>query len=558
MKDMDSKQKDERDCSATVRITIVAVIVMLVGISFVPPYTISGISLRRANILSELVSFDDAGTEQNKAITEEDILDFELDEYAEAEEPEDDDEADLQIQMEEDSEMSYRWLIADDDGELREPVLRRELPSQKDTARIHDKLVPLEDYDTAAVSRLTLLCRKMAECRRPVRIAFFGDSFVEGDILTGDLRTLLQQSYGGSGFGFAPADSPLTAYRRTVKTKSKGWTSYNLMQYDRTPADLRSAYSVTGWVSRPTDGASTRWERPDTDAIAEESTEARVLFLSTGDSRIEVVINDTISRSFDIERNAAVREVCVEHPEGIRSLTLRVLSGADGFVGYGVVFGCADCGVEVDNYSIRSNNGQAMLRTDPAINEQIDRILDYDLVVLQYGLNIMQQGVSDYRGYGRVVDRMVNYVRRCFPNAAILILGVSDRSVRDASGSFVAMDAVPHLTAEQRDAARRNSAAFWPTADAMRALGGMPAFVQNGWAGKDYTHINFAGGRRVAEMLFDALNARVAEVSAVSKIETGGEALDSLRRTKLENDLLLPPIMDSTVVISAAVEAEKR
>ena len=38
-------------------------------------------------------------------------------------------------------------------------------------------------------------------------------------------------------------------------------------------------------------------------------------------------------------------------------------------------------------------------------------------------------------------------------------------------------------------------AAFWPTCDAMRSLGGMEQFVANGWAGKDYTHINYAEAR---------------------------------------------------------------
>ena len=39
----------------------------------------------------------------------------------------------------------------------------------------------------------------------------------------------------------------------------------------------------------------------------------------------------------------------------------------------------------------------------------------------------------------------------------------------------------------------------------MRSLGGMARFVQNGWAGKDFTHINYAGGQRVAWSLYDAI-----------------------------------------------------
>ena len=52
----------------------------------------------------------------------------------------------------------------------------------------------------------------------------------------------------------------------------------------------------------------------------------------------------------------------------------------------------------------------------------------------------------------------------------------------------------------------KGRAAFWSAYDAMQSLGGMAQFVANGWAGKDYTHINFAGGRRVAWALYDAIN----------------------------------------------------
>ena len=39
----------------------------------------------------------------------------------------------------------------------------------------------------------------------------------------------------------------------------------------------------------------------------------------------------------------------------------------------------------------------------------------------------------------------------------------------------------------------------------MRRLGGMASFVEKGWAGKDYTHIGYGGGRQVARELYHAL-----------------------------------------------------
>ena len=372
-----------------------------------------------------------------------------------------------------------------------------------------------------------------------MRIAVLGDSFIEGDILTADLREKLQQAYGGGGAGFAPMASPLTAFRRTIKTQSKGWTAYNIMQRKAAPQNLRGHFFVSGWVCQPSEGASTRWENTDYRQRLDSCTAARVFFISPGDSRIELTLNDSLRREFEVEGAAAVRQVTVTAPH-IRSLAFKVNSGTEGFIGYGAVFE-AD-GVVVDNYSVRSNNGQAMFWTNPSVNAQINAHAGYDLVILQYGLNIMQTGVHNYTNYARQIEKMVVYVQQCFPTAAVLVLGVSDRSVKTDAG-FEPMDAIPYMLDYQRGAAENTGAAFWPTCDAMRSLGGMEQFVANGWAGKDYTHINYAGGRRVAWSLVDAINAGAYEAHAAAeaaRIRRQAEqaVLDSTRLLKIDRELL--------------------
>ena len=77
--------------------------------------------------------------------------------------------------------------------------------------------------------------------------------------------------------------------------------------------------------------------------------------------------------------------------------------------------------------------------------------------------------------------------------------------------------------------------AFWSTYDAMRADGGIEEFVARGWAGKDFTHINYAGGRRVGWALYDAINAEAAKAAERRRrrIERAEPLIDSVLRRSL-------------------------
>ena len=531
----------EKDYTRTAWLAVTALIAVLVAVSFIPPRTLGGIKLRRANILSDLIDFDDAEAAGAEAAT-----------------PTTFDEEEFRIDLEQVAErivadttpppvqISFEWDLRHEGD-----TLRRDRPPHRSAhrppKRLTDTLTPIEDFDTTGLRGMRVFCDTLLRARRPVRIAFFGDSFVEGDILTADLREQLQILYGGGGPGFAPMASPLTGFRRTISTQSKGWNAYNIMQRKRAPENQRENFYVSGWVCQPSDGASTRWEQTDARQRLDSCRAAQVLFRSPRDSRIELIVNDTARRTFDIAGDAAVRRIVVRAPH-LHALTFRVLSGAEDFTGYGALFE-GDAGIVVDNYSIRSNNGQAMFWTNPSVNAQIDALVGYDLVILQYGLNIMQAGVLDYSGYARQIEKMVAYVRQCFPKAAVLILGVSDRSVKTDRG-FEPMDAVPRMTEYQRRAARNAGAAFWPTSEAMRAQGGMERFVQNGWAGKDFTHINYEGGRRIARALVDALNDFTARHASQRKaeelrIELGKGILTPQQRRRIERRLLAKPRLET-------------
>lgn len=74
------------------------------------------------------------------------------------------------------------------------------------------------------------------------------------------------------------------------------------------------------------------------------------------------------------------------------------LSHTAGFIGYGAVLEDS-VGVSVHNFSVRSNSGLALLGTDYRINREFDEYMNYDMVILQYGLNAMSADVTDYGYY---------------------------------------------------------------------------------------------------------------------------------------------------------------
>ena len=95
---------------------------------------------------------------------------------------------------------------------------------------VPDGMVAIEDFaDTAGIHReMDHFYSALNEAsHRNVNIAYFGDSYIEGDILTMDLRAMLQKRYGGKGAGFIEINCVSADFRRTVSTKRHGSRSYH-------------------------------------------------------------------------------------------------------------------------------------------------------------------------------------------------------------------------------------------------------------------------------------------------------------------------------------------
>lgn len=498
------------DYSSRVWWFTLCVVLGVVALGIVPPFTLLGMTTARVDIMSELRTAAIDSDVAEEYIADIERLEMELATLTEEQIVEVDTLPELPT-------VRYEWLESVPD------VPHRSAPrSESLIVDANRAIVAIEDFDSLEHTKFDCFIDKLAN-GKDVRIAFMGDSFIEGDILTSDFRAMMQENFGGRGVGFVACDIPFTTVRKSVKRASSGWSAYSVMKPKSLPESVKDKFFVSGYLASGKAGATTRWSSTNVFPTLDSCTRVRVLLYSRDSSRVTIELNDSLSQSFDIEGADYLREIYVEAP--LTSVRVRVDSG--NVLCYGASLE-GDGGVVVDNFSVRSNNGHAIFGTSAKINRQADDLLHYDLVVLQYGLNIMQKGQRGYSRYRDQLRDMIAYAERCFPDAAIVVMGVSDRWVKSDDGSkYEPIGSVDALTSYQRAAADSCGVAFWNTAKAMSQLGGMPKFVANGWAAKDYTHINFHGGRSIAKELAMAIISQV-------RVAVEEREAEQLRQEELE------------------------
>ena len=134
-------------------------------------------------------------------------------------------------------------VLADSDSLVLPPVVK---PAFVDTCKTG--MTCIEDYADSTMRGMSHFYEALSACptlHRPVRIAYFGDSFIEGDILTADLRAMLQSRFGGCGVGYVPVTSRVAGFRPTVKHTFSGWKTHSVTDsvgFNRRLQDLSNHY----------------------------------------------------------------------------------------------------------------------------------------------------------------------------------------------------------------------------------------------------------------------------------------------------------------------------
>ena len=123
----------EKDYTHRSWIAVTLLIAVLIGLSLIPPQTLGGVSLRRANILSDLISFEEDLEKAEKAIDLDDA-DFHIDLTQVARQ--------IADTVPQHAPTTSEWNLRE---EANDTTAQPRLPH---SIRLSPTLIPIEDFDT--------------------------------------------------------------------------------------------------------------------------------------------------------------------------------------------------------------------------------------------------------------------------------------------------------------------------------------------------------------------------------------------------------------------------
>jgi lysophospholipase L1-like esterase len=392
-------------------------------------------------------------------------------------------------------------------------------------------------------SPLQPLLRKLKKAKAEhgyLRIAYYGDSIIEGDLITQQLRYNLQSRFGGSGIGFMPITSITANFRRTIRHSfAKNWESLSFMTKTNSDIPLgiggftyipRNFYTVQQAQSVQVDSLvdstsvapvepakktvqrfyldTPPWVKYQATALpggANQFDRIRLFYShAKAGATILVSFDDKPGIRYNLNSGAALQTLDLTQGTPLKGIRLEFNIADEAHV-YGISFD-QPTGIFVDNYSIRGYSGMYFQRIPQQLLSQFQNQLKYDLIILQYGENVSNPKATNYEFYKAGMIKTIRHLQAAYPDVPILLISAHDRSIKQETGYVTSPD-IPFLIKAQVDIAQETGCAFWNLYEAMGGKDSMQSYVKHNpaWASKDFTHFNQAGANHIADMLTEFL-----------------------------------------------------
>lgn len=336
--------------------------------------------------------------------------------------------------------------------------------------------------------------KSLSKSKQKIRVAWFGDSMIEGDLITQDFRKLMQKQFGGNGVGYVPVTSPVAQFRQTIRqTFSDDWTVYNFIK--RPPEGVKLGISGNTFIS-----GEKSWVEFKGTRMYPLFSEVRLICRQCEQNSL-MVVSDSLSFLMPEHIVGNFQDISMPIAKPIKSIKFQFEKSNCEI--HGVYLDNGD-GIYVDNFSFRGNSGIPLSTIPFSELSEIGKKENYRLVILSYGLNVVAHDVKKYSWYKASFAKTLAYIKAAFPDASILLMSVGDKSYRDEDGYKTEPD-IPIFVNMQKQLAASGGVTFWNLYEAMGGYNSMVKWAEGNpkLANLDYTHPNFAGGRKIAQLIFD-------------------------------------------------------
>ncbi|MCU1237463.1 MAG: hypothetical protein JWP63_5430 [Candidatus Solibacter sp.] len=325
------------------------------------------------------------------------------------------------------------------------------------------------------------------------RIVHYGDSPTTADLITGDIRGLLQERFGDAGHGFLLPGKPWAWYQHTgVRLSGSGWQMVPASHFEaRDGLFGLGGVSLTGGT-----GASSKIVYEKTGYTRFEvwflrQPEGGEFTLSAGDSVLGKVETAGESKAADFAAFTV--------PEAASELELRVTQGHVRV--FGITAENAGPGVVYDSLGL---NGASITVLSRMFNPQHWAAeLQHrrpNLVIINYGTNEADFAEFVDKQYEKELREAIRRVKAALPGTSILIMSPMDRGYKSGPGQIATMLTIPRIVDMQRRVARETGCGFFDTFHAMGGDGTMARWytAQPRLVSADFIHPNPAGGKLIA------------------------------------------------------------
>jgi lysophospholipase L1-like esterase len=375
-----------------------------------------------------------------------------------------------------------------------------------------ENLSGFHDFGDPNVDRLTGKIRVLQSGQAPagtvLRITQFGDSHTASDTITSGLRQLLQARWGDAGIGWIAPMKVSSQSHRLVKYESRGWKLSSSRQA-RDPS-RQKIFPMGGFIATPVKSgaritvlprdenggtwqarfAIKHWKAPLT---LRDANRRQIALKPPGPSGIwrEVSVKTPLRLPFTI--SAAVPDAAE-----LGGIWLEKNRSA------GVVVSAIGAnGTTLKNWEYWSEPYQ-----------WTDQLRDSrsDMVIIAYGTNEAIRPDLDLAEMRNILRESLRTVRKALPDSVVVIVGAPDSLQAKKRGFSCEERLFPMLREVKRvqlEVAREEKTLFWDWQTAMGGPCAIDAWLDEGLAKGDLTHLTMEGYHKSAEIFYRDLMALI-------------------------------------------------